>query len=35
MNEFRYEKQIILKGFGLTAQQLLQDSKVGYTPIRN
>jgi adenylyltransferase/sulfurtransferase len=28
MNEFRYEKQIILKGFGLPAQQLLQDSKV-------
>lgn len=28
MNEFRYEKQIILKGFGLPAQQLLQDCKV-------
>jgi len=28
MNEFRYEKQIILKGFGMPAQQLLQDSKV-------
>jgi len=28
MNEFRYEKQIILKGFGMPAQQLLQNSKV-------
>lgn len=28
MNELRYEKQIKLKGFGLPAQQLLQDSKV-------
>ena len=28
MNKFRYEKQIKLKGFGLPAQQLLQNSKV-------
>lgn len=28
MNEERFAKQIKLKGFGLTAQQLLQDSKV-------
>lgn len=28
MNKFGYEKQIILKGFGMPAQQLLQDSKV-------
>ena len=28
MNELRYSKQIKLKGFGLAAQQLLQDSKV-------
>lgn len=28
MNESRYSKQIILRGFGLPAQQLLQDSKV-------
>ena len=28
MNESRYSKQIILKGFGLPTQQLLQDSKV-------
>ena len=28
MNKFRYEKQIKLKGFGLPAQQFLQNSKV-------